>query len=99
MEQPQLEVQVKRLIDVDGRQFKDLNGNGELDPYEDWRLSPAERAADLVAQMTVDEKVGMMLINSRFTGYQVEEGAPTSAGGVLDERTVEAETAGPTASP
>lgn len=92
MEQPQLEVRVKKLIDVDGRQFKDLNGNGVLDPYEDWRLSPAERAADLVAQMSLDEKVGLMLINSRFTGYQVEEGAPTSANGILDERTVEAGT-------
>ena len=89
MEQPALEVRAKNLIDVDGLQFKDLNGNGRLDPYEDWRLSPAERAADLVSQMTLDEKVGLMLINTRTTGYQVDEGAPTSHDGVLDEQVIE----------
>ena len=89
MKQPALEVRVKNLIEVDGLQFKDLNGDGKLDPYEDWRLSPAERAADLVSQMTVDEKVGLMLINTRTTGYQVEEGAPTSHDGVLDEQVIE----------
>lgn len=92
MKQPRLEVRAKQLIDVDDLQFKDLNGNGKLDPYEDWRLSPSERAADLVAQMTVDEKVGMMLINTRFTGYQLEEGEPTSHDGILDERIIEAGT-------
>ena len=92
MGQPQLEVRAKKLIEVDGLQFKDLNGNGELEPYEDWRLTPAERAVDLVARMTLDEKVGLMLINSRMTGYGAGEGEPTSANGVLDERSVEAGT-------
>ena len=50
--------------------------------------SPAERAADLVARMTVDEKVGLMLINTRFTGWGVGEGEPTSHDGALDERTI-----------
>ena len=44
MRQPNLQVRSKQLISVDGLDFKDLNGNGELDPYEDWRLTPAERA-------------------------------------------------------
>ncbi|MDO5682628.1 MAG: glycoside hydrolase family 3 N-terminal domain-containing protein [Propionibacteriaceae bacterium] len=92
MEQPALEVRSKKLIEVDGRQFKDLNGNGQLDPYEDWRLNPAERAADLVGRMTVDEKVGLMLINSRFTGYQTDADAPKSHDGILDEREIEAGT-------
>ena len=88
MEQPTLEVRTKQLIEVDGLQFKDLNGNGELDPYEDWRLSPAERAADLAARMNVDEQVGMMLINTRFTGWKVPEGEATSHDGALDERLI-----------
>lgn len=88
MHQPDLEVRCKKLIEVGGLTFKDLNGNGELDPYEDWRLAVSERAADLVSKMTVDEKVGLMLINTRFTGYQVPEGSATSHGGVLDERFV-----------
>lgn len=39
--------------------------------------------------MQTDEKVGLMLINTRFTGYGVPEGEPTSHDGVLDERTIE----------
>ena len=31
------------LLHVDGLTFKDLNKNGALDPYEDWRL-PVARA-------------------------------------------------------
>ncbi|HEY4734181.1 MAG TPA: glycoside hydrolase family 3 N-terminal domain-containing protein [Gemmatimonadaceae bacterium] len=41
--------------------FRDLNGNGKLDPYEDWRLSPSRRARDLVGRMTLEEKAGLMM--------------------------------------
>lgn len=40
--------------------FKDLNHNGGLDPYEDWRLSPEERAADLVSQLPPEYLSGLM---------------------------------------
>lgn len=33
-----------------------------MDRYEDWRLSPEERSQDLLAQMTSEQKAGMMLI-------------------------------------
>ena len=36
-----------KIIEVDGYAFKDLNRNGELDAYEDWRRPSKERAADL----------------------------------------------------
>lgn len=36
-EPPVLESRVKDIIEVDGQSFKDLNANGELDAYEDWR--------------------------------------------------------------
>jgi len=49
------------LIYLDGLTFKDLNRNGKLDPYEDWRLSPAERAKDLLGRMSLEEKAGTML--------------------------------------
>lgn len=42
MKQPQLQTKTKQIIDVDGLLFKDLNNNGQLDPYEDWRLSNEE---------------------------------------------------------
>ena len=41
--QPELVARVKNIIEVDGYSFKDLNDNGVLDPYEDWRLSAEER--------------------------------------------------------
>ncbi len=56
----------KAIISDDGLQFKDLNGNGDVDPYEDWRLSPDERADDLVSQMTLEEKAGL-LVHSTMT--------------------------------
>ncbi|WP_394525588.1 glycoside hydrolase family 3 N-terminal domain-containing protein [Paenarthrobacter nicotinovorans] len=40
--------------------FRDLNGNGVLDPYEDPRLPASERADDLLARMTLAEKAGQM---------------------------------------
>ena len=44
--------------------FKDLNRNGVLDPYEDWRLPVGTRAADLLSRMTLEEKAGLMQITS-----------------------------------
>jgi len=49
---------VKRLA------FKDLNRNGELDPYEDWRLPVEERASDLASEMTIEQIAGLMLYSS-----------------------------------
>lgn len=69
--------------------FKDLNGNGKLDPYEDWRLSPKERAENLVSLMNMDEKIGMMLINSRQMGLAQEDKNKTSHDGILDESVIE----------
>ena len=61
-EQPELVTRSKNLIIVKGHKFKDLNANGKLDRYENWRLPPNQRAADLVRRMTLAEKAGMMLI-------------------------------------
>jgi beta-glucosidase len=46
--------------EIDGRRVRDLNGNGELDPYEDPRRPVEERVDDLLAQMTLEEKAGLM---------------------------------------
>ena len=59
--QPDLGTVNLSLIEQDGLQFKDFNKNGALDPYEDWRLSAGERADDLLAQMTSEEKAAQML--------------------------------------
>jgi len=49
------------LLNQDGLQFKDMNKNGQLEPYEDWRLSAQERAKDLQARLTLAEKAGLMM--------------------------------------
>lgn len=59
--QPGLGARSARIIERGGLKFKDLNRNGALDPYEDWRLSPDKRASDLVSRMTLEEMAGMMM--------------------------------------
>lgn len=48
------------FIEVDGYQFKDLNKDGELQPYEDWRLDAAARAEDLLGRMSDKDKGAQM---------------------------------------
>ncbi len=64
LEQPVLGYRAASLLETDGFQFKDLNGNGQLDGYEDWRLTYAERSQDLVGRMSLEQKAGFMLISS-----------------------------------
>ena len=44
----------------DGLAYRDLNGNGALDPYEDPRLQVEERVDDLLARMTLEEKAALL---------------------------------------
>lgn len=90
-EQPELGYRSAELIDVDGLQFKDLNKNGELDRYEDWRLTTEERSEDLLSKMSLEQKAGFMMINSlsmlgtrkaevsggQYTASDLEEGQVT----------------------
>ena len=48
------------ILEQDGYKFKDLNKNGELDPYEDWRLTPEERTEDLLSRMSDKNKAAQM---------------------------------------
>ena len=59
--QPHLGTRGVPIIEQNGLRFRDLNRNGKLDPYEDWRLTPDARARDLVARMTLAELAGTML--------------------------------------
>src|SRR5215210_5569071 len=47
-------------LTASGITFRDLNKNGRLDPYEDSRRPIAERVEDLLSQMTLEEKAGLM---------------------------------------
>jgi len=54
--------------------FKDLNRNGLLDPYEDWRLPARERARDLAGKMSVEEIAGLMLYSAHQSVPAAESG-------------------------
>lgn len=45
----------------DGLRFKDLDHDGQVAPYEDWRRAPEERARDLLGRMTLLEKAGVLM--------------------------------------
>ena len=62
------------LLERDGFVFKDLNRNGEVDVYEDWRRSLSERAEDLAASLSIDEIAGLML-------YSEHQAVPTDSAG------------------
>ena len=60
-QQPVINARVVKVLQIDGLLFKDLNKNSRLDVYEDWRRPIEERVNDLVAQMTIEEKAGLMV--------------------------------------
>lgn len=49
-----------KLVQHDGYAFKDLNRNGKLDLYEDWRQDADARANDLVPQLPVESIFNLM---------------------------------------
>jgi beta-glucosidase len=68
--QPKVEARKTPYLRVAGLTFKDLNKNGVLDKYEDWRLPIDVRVEDLLSKMTLEEKAGLMIHASiqRATG-------------------------------
>jgi beta-glucosidase len=63
-----------KILTVDRLAFKDLNKNGKLDAYEDWRLSVDERANDLASKLSVEQIAGLML-------YSAHQSIPAMGGG------------------
>ncbi|NDV66811.1 glycoside hydrolase family 3 N-terminal domain-containing protein [Bacteroides sp. 224] len=55
-----------KILTINGLKFKDLNKNGKLDKYEDWRLPVDERAKDLAKRMSTEQIAGLML----YSGHQ-----------------------------
>lgn len=52
------------IVEQDGLAFKNLSKDGQLKPYEDWRLPYRERAADLAKRLSVEQIAGLMLYSS-----------------------------------
>ena len=66
--QPDLQSRSVATLKVKNLTFKDLNKNKKLDQYEDWRLPISVRVNDLISQMTLEEKLGFMLISTTRMG-------------------------------
>lgn len=79
----------RKIIEKDGLFFKDLDGSGEFKPYDDWRLPAAERAAEYVKALTVQEKIGQLFFSDWRMGLFAHEKSPMMQGiewdVVLDE--------------
>lgn len=70
-----------QILTDKGFAFKDLNQNGVLDKYEDWRLSYDERAKDLASKLTIEEIAGLML----YSAHQaIPARRPGPRGGTYD---------------
>ncbi len=67
----------KPVLETDHLRFRDLDEDGRLSPFEDWRLDPASRARDLIGRMTLAEKVGSMM-HSTLPGMGGELGRADS---------------------
>ncbi|MFL6166941.1 MAG: glycoside hydrolase family 3 protein [Ornithinibacter sp.] len=61
--------------------YRDLNGNGVMDPYEDPRLDVESRVDDLLGRLSLEEKVGLMfhtVIEAGADGTVVESAGAIS---------------------
>lgn len=81
---PDIGVTTCGVIVRDGLYFKDMDNSGELAPYKDWRLSPEERAKDMVAHLRLDQQAGLVLNTLFNTPVATTRAAATGADGKLE---------------
>ncbi len=76
------------ILEVDGYAFKDMNRNGQLDTYEDWRLDDETRARALADSLSVEEMTplfthgGWSSFGSTIEGTDLEYVQAGGRGGV-----------------
>lgn len=63
-----------KLIEEDGYAFKDLDQDGELDVYEDWRQDDATRAADLASRLS-GEEIAPLLTHGGWMSFGSDVGS------------------------
>lgn len=73
------------ILTVDGYAFKDLDRDGELDVYEDWREDANTRAKDLASRMSAEEIVGLMNVPAT-SGFEAD-GSDATLQNTLGETT------------
>ena len=75
-----------QIIEQNGFAFKDLDRDGVISPYEDWRLPVEQRVEDLAKRLSIEEIAGLMLYSNHqalpATTYDVStyNGKPYSDG-------------------
>lgn len=62
-----------RMIEKDGLYFKDLDGSGEFQDYDDWRLPPEIRARAYVKTLTTEEKIAQLFISDWRMGKYLSQ--------------------------
>lgn len=86
---PVIGTALRPVIRQDGYYFRDLTGDGKLTTYKDWRRSPAERAKALAKELSADEKIGLLFVNSWKMGIYQEDKEKVDESGLLNEEIVE----------
>ncbi len=79
----------RKVIEKDGLYFKDIDGSGSFQTYDDWRLPAKERAEAYVKTLTTEEKIAQLFISDwrmgkytdRFPGHK----AKLDESGTLDD--------------
>ena len=95
---PTITTVARPVIESDGLYFKDIDGTGKVTPVNDWRLSPEERAAAYVKELTVDEKIAQLFISDWRMGPKYPSArlrghvATPDESGILDDGEVHQKT-------
>ena len=84
---PTIGVTTCGVIVKDGLYFKDMDNDGVLSPYEDWRNSHEVRAADMVAHLPLKQQAGLVLNTLWNTPLSMTlEGAKDENGNIVPSK-------------
>ena len=95
---PTITTVARPVMEENGLYFKDIDGTGKITPVNDWRLSPEERAAAYVKELTVDEKIAQLFISDWRMGPKYPSArlrghvATPDESGILDDGEVHQKT-------
>ena len=84
---PTIGVTTCGVIVKDGLYFKDMDNDGILSPYEDWRNDDETRAKDMVAHLPLKQQAGLVLNTLWNTPLSLtREGAKDEAGNIVPSK-------------
>ena len=84
---PTIGVTTCGVIVQDGLYFKDMDNDGVLSPYEDWRLDNETRAKDMVAHLPLKQQAGLVLNTLWNTPLSMtREGAKDENGDIVPSK-------------